>query len=171
MKKIKKSCLFIKTNMNHALSKAIYYSDTESGSINQVLKNNVCEYTYSNKNDFMKVIENLKKDINIRNIFGTTDSICYKICDSISSSYDALLLDKIDSLLIITRKDNSTKFVRSNGNKYGIIKIDSVLAELSTYSEKESNYSYLIIIPIIFLTWKFKDSFSKSDLFLSFFKS
>lgn len=150
--------------MDQALLKAIYYSNTTTGRI-------VSTYEYSNKNDFNRIIKNLRNDINIRNIFGTSDSICYKICDFISSSYDNLLLDKIDSLLVITRRDNAIKFIRSEGNNedtnFGIIKIDSVLAELVP----DRNYSYLLLLPILLLTWKFSDSFPKSDSFLSFFKS
>jgi len=146
--------------MDRALTNAIYYSDTIHGKV-------VTEYEYSNKDDFIKIVKNLRNDIKVRNIFGTSDSICYKICDFISSSYDNLLMGKIDSLLVITRRDNAIRFIRSEGTNVGIIKIDSVISEL----DPSPNYSYLLLLPIILLAWKFNDSFPKSDSFLYFFKS
>jgi len=86
-------------------------------------------------------IDSFKHNIKIRNLFGNKDNICYKICYAISKCYDVLLVDQLDSVLIVTRKDNVIKLTKSSDKvprfndftdkKIGIIKIDSVIAEMN----------------------------------------
>jgi len=124
--------------MDQAVIKAIYYTNALSGNV-------ISEYQYSNKDTFCELVRGFRNDINIRNIFGSTDNICYQICDVISQSYDQLLLDNIDCLLIITRKDSTILLTKNRSiQKVGVIKIDSVLAELNLNQAGSSKIPYFL---------------------------
>lgn len=133
--------------MDQAVIKAIYYTNVLSGNV-------ISEYQYSNKDTFYELIKGFRNDINIRNIFGSVDNVCYQICDTISQSYDQLLLDNIDCLLIITRKDNAILLSRSsnpktsNPKRVAVIKIDSVLAELNLKQAGSSKITYFLFAAV-----------------------
>lgn len=132
--------------MNKALNQAIYYTDIIHGNI-------ISEYSFSNKKDFIEIIKNLRNDINVRNIFGSSDNIFYQILENVSQSYDQLLLDKLDVLLIVTRKDNVIKLLHTKEIKtVGVIKIDSVLVELNVTDN--SFYYFLFGVIGLAAVWK-----------------
>ncbi len=127
--------------MKQALENAIYYIH---GNDDTYLKYHIIsEFVCDNINEFKDTIESFKHDIQIRNLFGNSNNVCYDICENIAHYHNTLLLDQLDLLLIVTRKDNAIKISRTNIEKYsiniGIVKIDSVLAELNL-SGLNSNY-------------------------------
>jgi len=138
--------------MKRALEDAIYYIH---GNDNTYLRYHIItEYVYSDYESFNNVISTLHSDIRVRNIFGKYDSLCYQICNFIPEHYDNLLIEHLDVLLIVTRKDNAIKLSRkqqkNNPNyiKIGIIKIDSVVAELNlSIHNSSTGYNY----PLYFL--------------------
>lgn len=124
--------------MDKAINKAIYYTDILTGNV-------ISEYQYSDRGKFSEIIKNFRNDINIRSIFGSVDNLFYHICDAILKCYDDLLLDNIDCLLIITRKDNTIRLSRTNCSKtVGVIKIDSVLAELNLNQTESNKIPYFL---------------------------
>lgn len=112
--------------MKRALENAIFYSHDYHTNV-------ISEHTYSNKEDFSNIIKNFGKNIEIRNIFGNHDNICYDICNNISYYYDNLLLGNVAKIYITSRRGNSICLINSNNkNKnLAIIPIDAVLTELN----------------------------------------
>ena len=138
--------------MKQALKSAIYYShDNKNYNKNY---NIISEYFYSNQDEFNNIINGFRSDIHIRNVFGNNNNICYEICNNISQDYHDLLIDNLDVLLIITRKDNVIKICKVNDDKdknnIGIIKIDSVIAELNLTSYNSTSwYKYPLYLGVI----------------------
>jgi len=134
--------------MKQALKSAIYYSQENKN------YNIISEYFYSNQDEFNNIINGFRSDIHIRNVFGNNNNICYEICNNISKDYHDLLIDNLDVLLIITRKDNVIKICKVNDDKdknnIGIIKIDSVIAELNLTSYNSTSwYKYPLYLGAI----------------------
>lgn len=118
--------------MKTALGNAIYYIH---GNDNIYLKYHlISDHIFQDPEEFNSIMMNLNSDIQVRNIFGNQDNICYDIFRNIGKYYHDLLIGNLDSLLIISRKDNAIKISRKLNSKksnIGIVKIDSVLAELN----------------------------------------
>lgn len=141
--------------MEQALRSAIYYVH---GNDESYLKYNVVTEVI-----FDGTIESLadatshfRSDIRIRNLFGNKENICYEITDNLSRYYETLLLGQLDVILIVTRHDNavkiSKKYDKYNYNQYklktGIVKIDSVIAELNIINLSDSGSSNWYKYPI-----------------------
>jgi len=148
--------------MEQALSRAIYYSH---GNDDSYLKYNiVAEILYDTREKLDHILKTLDSNIQVKNIFGNQDNICYEIGKSISKYYHRLLINQLDAILIVTRYDQAIKISRNESKKetkydlyIGIIKIDSVIAELNIDSIANSKdvkwYMYPIYIGGILVVW------------------
>ena len=129
--------------MEQSLKSAIYYL-----SDNSTKYNIITEFSYDGtRESFGKIIDTFRSNIQIRGIFGNRENICYEIADSLHTHYNVLLLNQLDTILIVTRYDDVIKISqiheenpkdhhKINGQKInnrniGIVKIDSVVAELN----------------------------------------
>jgi hypothetical protein len=129
-------------------------------------------------------VSNLKSNIQIRNLFGNQDNICYEICDCIAKCYNDLLIDQLESVFIVTRHDNAIKLSRKasgsvedkniqdkrNNNSSIIIKIDGVLAEINISKLHGTQYKNLYKYPLylgglIFIGWAFHQTWKSIKLF------
>lgn len=129
--------------MNKALENAIYYIHGDTHLKYNVVTELLYDGTLTN---FTDVINGFRSNINIRNLFGNTDNICYKICDEIVKCYNKLLLGQLDFILIVTRQDNALKIIKAIDktkdncrNDIGVIKIDSVISELNLNNLIQNN--------------------------------
>lgn len=136
--------------MEKALYKSIYYKVENEYNNYEI----ITEISYDGtKKDLIDKIGGFKNNLNIRKIFNNDDNICYTIFNEIGRNYDKLLLNQVNSILIITRYDQVIKlYDNTNKNEtLGIIKIDSVIAELNIErSYKSSWFSFVIIGSILF---------------------
>lgn len=113
--------------MKEAISKSIYYSSSSSYSL-------IATFTYSDPYEFASIMQDLRTNLALRNFFGEKN-IVYDICQNIH--YTDLLMEQLDGLYIVTRRDNAIRIVKKDAtsDNYGIIKIDSVISELAELSE------------------------------------
>lgn len=151
--------------MREALQKAIYFEpcyETRE-------KLNGIYFEYSNEEEFRSILNNLKYNIDVVSLFGK-DEFLHSLLYSIGSYYKELLLDRIDIINIVSRKEyriiickkdvnvNMQENIGGNMNlnmqnkNAAIIKIDSVLAELNKYSSNSSVFFYPLFFIAGFLT-------------------
>jgi hypothetical protein len=138
--------------MEQALSRAIYYLHGKDDSY--LNYNIITEIIYESKDKLEHILKFLDSNIQVRNVFGDQENICYEISRSISKYYDRLLINQLDSILIITRYDQAVKLSKQRDNKefrydlnIGIIKIDSVIAELNIGAISEAKGKKWIMYP------------------------
>lgn len=113
--------------MKAAINKAIYYSHQP------IEYNLITTVLYTDLSELSTILKNLRKDLSVRNSFGNTN-VVYDICSNID--FNDIAMEQLDGLLIVTRRDMAIKIIRKEllNNNFGIIKIDSVLAEIKTKS-------------------------------------
>lgn len=146
--------------MKEAIAKSIYYSSSSSYSI-------ITTFTYNDPYEFASLMQDLKNNLALRNFFGYSSSgysssgcgsasseknIVYDICQNID--YSNLLMEQLGGLYIVTRRDEAIKFVKSDStsDNYGIIKIDTVIAELSELVPKKTNrVMYYLSYPLLLI--------------------
>ena len=114
--------------MNSPLKNAIYYISPEE--LPDYLRDTKITYDYEN-DTFSSIMTEFKDDINIRTLIDTS---YYHLFDRISKEYNNLLLDKVESLFIVNRMDESICMLNKNINsdtdsKIAILKLDSVAYE------------------------------------------
>ena len=119
--------------MKQAIENAIYYSGASFG-----MNYNSIIYEYSDKETFINIIKSLKSEIEVISIFAPKDDICYSIFNQLS--YENLMLDKVDALYLVNRKDCAIKLMRTDGEekRVAILKVDSVVSEMP----KNSYWTY-----------------------------
>ena len=133
--------------MKQAIEKAIYYSGVIptynlDGASNQVhsfgMNYNSIVYEYSDKESFVNIIKSLKNEIEVISVFAPKDDICYSIFNQLS--YENLMLDKVDALYLVNRKDCAIKLIRTGEveKRVAILKVDSVVSEMP----KSSYWTY-----------------------------
>ena len=113
--------------MKAAINKAIYYSQ------HPIEYNLITTIYYTDLSELSTILKNLRKDLSIRDFF-THDNVLYDICSNID--FNDISMEQLDGLLIVTRRDMAIKIIRKElvNNNFGIIKIDSVLAEIKIKS-------------------------------------
>ena len=168
--------------MEQALRSAIYYIQ---GNDDSYLKYNIItELLYDGtRENFTDIITSFRSDIQIRNLFGNRENICYEIADGLDQYYERLLLEQLDAILIVTRHDNAIKLsLKNNSNNIrydlniGIVKIDSVIAEINIVQisklKRDSWYKYPFWIgTAVVLGFIWTSVYSDGISFRDFYKS
>ncbi len=146
--------------MEQSLRSAIYYLPSPNRSKYDIITELIYDGT---RESFGRMINNFRSNIQIRNLFGNKENICYQISDNLYTYYDVLLLNQLDTILIVTRYDEAIRVRKDPTNPtdptnqtnqtnqkdptmVGIIKIDSVIAELGSGTNGFNWYKYPLIL-------------------------
>lgn len=147
----------MKIEMISAIEKAVYYlhENIETDLIPNPA-NIVSNETYKDKVSFMATMKHAKSNISLISFFAATgkNDKCFELFENyLAHSYDKLLLQDVNCLYIINRKDkcycltnlskenSSTLNPENNNIKVAILKLDAIYNE---YNEYKRSYNFLI---------------------------
>jgi hypothetical protein len=141
--------------MKEAITRSIYY-------INEHPQNPIISIEYSDKKSFNESISSLSKKIETVAAFAPKGDKVYSIFEKLAGLYDDLLLDKVNSLYLINRRDVSICLYKSVKNEeakpslIAILKIDAILAEYKPSLPYHYLFPLLLSYPIYKLYQNFR---------------
>ena len=136
--------------MKEAIEKAVYYTDYISEQYNLP----VATFEFRDRENLSEILSSLTQNVDIITNFASKKDSCYPIFNHIYYCYDSLLLDNVNALFLVNRKDFCIKLIKADKNntenqRFAIIKTDSVFSEL--FSSKSFSWKYLFLPGFILL--------------------